>query len=82
MTKTKRKKSKKYRSAAILTVLAADRMSAAGRLLIATWLRKQAQNIIRYGNVYSQRFTARYMYATIAWIGGCNYVVKVLVCVA
>ena len=53
----------KEKTAAILTIKEAGRMSKRGRQDIAAWLRKQAAFFLRYGDKYSEtRFTARYLY--------------------
>ena len=53
----------KEKSAAILTIKEAGRMSKRGRQDIAAWLRRQAAYFLRYGDKYSEtRFTARYLY--------------------
>lgn len=51
------------KSAAILTVKDAPKMSATGKKAIANWLRRQATMLEREGKHYSARFTARYLYA-------------------
>ncbi len=74
-----------YKVAATATVHRAADMTKAGRKAIASWLRKQAQNLLRDGGKYSARFTARYYYRTSkawAWLPFCYYVGKTLVCVA
>ena len=80
-----KRKKMQYRSAAILTVRKADQMTAAGRSMLAAWLRNQARNLVRDGKFYSSRFTARYLYKTSKawmWFVYCYYVGKTLVCVA
>lgn len=54
MTKTK--------SAAIVTIREAERMTPRGRRDIAEWLRRQARALIKDGPLYARRFTARYIY--------------------
>lgn len=50
------------KSAAIVTIKEADKMTAKGRKAIAAWLRRQAAFLEKHGNEYSARFTARYLY--------------------
>lgn len=50
------------KSAAIVTIKEADRMSAKGRKAVAAWLRRQADFLEKHGKEYSTRFTARYLY--------------------
>ena len=58
-----KRKYKKEKSAAILSVFKAPEMTKKGRKDIAAWLRRQATNLLRYGDKYSEtRFTARYLY--------------------
>lgn len=60
---TKRKR-KAEKSAAILTILKADKMTPKGRKDIAGWLRQHAAWLTRHGDEYSPRFTGRYLYRT------------------
>ena len=53
---------KPERSAAILTVKDAPRMTQEGRKAIAAWLRKQAGFIETHGTELATRFRARYLY--------------------
>lgn len=50
------------RSAAILTIHEAPRMTTAGRRRIAKWIRFQANYFELHGKQYSKRFIARYLY--------------------
>jgi hypothetical protein len=54
---------KKEKSAAIVTIKEADRMTPAGRRRVAKWLRAQADMLVKEGKNYSPRFTGRYLYA-------------------
>ena len=62
----------KVKSAAVLTVFDAAKMDKRGRRLIATWLKRQAKNILEYGDRYSSRFTGRYLYHPLRANGGKN----------
>lgn len=62
--KKKKAKTKKYRSAAVLSMFRVPTMTTKGRIAIATWLRKQATMMVSNGKAYTPgRFTARYLYA-------------------
>lgn len=50
------------KSAAALTIHRAGDMTEKGRKDIAKWLRRQARFLEQDGEVYSSRFTARYLY--------------------
>ena len=50
------------KSAAILTVKDAPKMTPRGRKQIATWLRRQAAFLESDGKRFASRFTARYLY--------------------
>lgn len=50
------------KSAAVLTVNHPDVMTPQGRREIAAWLRRQAYMLVRDGDQYASRFTARYLY--------------------
>lgn len=52
----------KEKSAAILTIRDADKMTPRGRKQIAAWLRRQSEFLTKHGKQYSGRFTARYLY--------------------
>jgi len=52
----------KKKSAAILTIKRAARMTPRGRKDIAAWLRRQASFLEKHAKEYSERFTARYLY--------------------
>ena len=53
----------KEKSAAILTIKDADKMSKRGRKEVAAWLRRHAKYLEQHGQAYSSRFTGRYLYA-------------------
>lgn len=55
-------KNTKEKSAAVLTVVKPDEMTPEGRKEIAAWLRRQAAALIKDGDRYAKRFTARYLY--------------------
>jgi len=55
----------KPKSAAILTIKDAPRMTTRGRNRIATWLERQAGFLRRNAKQLSPRYTARYLYATL-----------------
>ena len=50
------------KSAAILTIKNPSSMTKAGRKRIAEWLMRQASDLIKEGDNYSDRFVARYLY--------------------
>lgn len=50
------------RSAVILTVKDAPKMTRQGRKNIASWLRRQARFLEEHGPEFAGRFTARYLY--------------------
>lgn len=53
----------KTKSAAIVTIHAAPKMTPKGRRQIAAWLRRQADMLVKEGKNYTEtRFTARYLY--------------------
>ena len=52
----------KQKSAAIVTIKDAAKMSPKGRKDIANWLRRQAAFLERSADQLSSRFTARYLY--------------------
>lgn len=52
----------KHKSAAVLTVFDAAKMTLKGRRDIAKWLQRQANTILTNSKRLSSRFTARYMY--------------------
>lgn len=52
----------KQKSAAILTIKDAPKMTVKGRREIAAWLRRQAQFLEGHGPELANRFTARYLY--------------------
>ena len=54
---------KKDKSAAVVTIHGAPRMTPKGRKEIAAWLRRQADSLVKHGKDYTEtRFTARYLY--------------------
>lgn len=57
------RKSRKERSAAVVTIKAPGRMTARGRRDIATWLRQQAAHLLRHGKDYTEgTFRGRFIY--------------------
>lgn len=54
--------SARAKSAAVITIHRASRMTPSGRKRIANWLRQQAKFLTVYGKEFSGRFTARYLY--------------------
>jgi hypothetical protein len=52
----------KSKSAAIVTIKDASKMSASGRKAVAAWLRRQASFLLSHSKQLSPRFTARYLY--------------------
>lgn len=52
----------KHKSAAILTVFDAAKMSAKGRRDIIRWLERQADTLKYHHNELANRWTARYLY--------------------
>lgn len=63
MKKKSKKRSAPAKSAAIVTINDAQNMSIEGRNRIADWLRQRAKCLTKNADVYSKRFTARYIYA-------------------
>lgn len=57
-----KKRTKKEKMAASITIHEPDRMTHQGRKDIATWLRKQANMLIKEGDNYSTHFRAAYYY--------------------
>jgi hypothetical protein len=53
---------KAEKSAAIVTIKDAPKMTKRGRKNIAAWLRRQAAFLEQHGNEFAGRFTARYIY--------------------
>jgi hypothetical protein len=52
------------KTAAIITIRGAGRMTKKGRRDIANWLRRHADSLVKYGHEYSNgRFIGRYHYA-------------------
>ncbi len=56
------KQAKIRKSAAILTIFDADRMTPRGRGDIAKWLREHAEDLERDGSNYSKLFRGRFQY--------------------
>lgn len=52
----------KSKSAAVVTIKDAAKMSASGRKAVAAWLRKQASFLLSHPKQLPSRFTARYLY--------------------
>lgn len=52
----------KEKSAAIVTIKDAPKMTKRGRKNIAAWLRRQAGFLEKHSDQLSHRFTARYIY--------------------
>lgn len=52
----------KHKSAAVLTIRDAPKMGAKGKRDIANWLRRQADFLLKDGDQFANRFTARYLY--------------------
>lgn len=59
---TKKKASKSAKTAAILTIRDADKMTKKGRREIADWLRARADDLIEHGDQLAATFCARYYY--------------------
>lgn len=58
-----RKTSKKYKSAATISIINAPDMTKKGRADIAKWLRRHAAMLERDGKFYTKgRFIGRYLY--------------------
>ena len=53
---------KVYKSAAVLTVKDADKMTKSGRRQIAKWLLQQAKYLVQFGDQYGPTLRARYLY--------------------
>jgi len=53
-----------HKCAAILTVHNAVDMTKRGRKQIADWLRRQAKDLVEYGDVYNKRCICRYQYVS------------------
>lgn len=56
----KRKRTEK--SAAIVTIKDAPKMTKKGRREVAAWLRKTAETLLEYGDELAPTFRARYIY--------------------
>ena len=52
----------KDKSAAVLTIKDAPKMSEKGRKAIALWLRRQAGFLLKHNKQLANRYTARYLY--------------------
>lgn len=56
-------KTKKDKSAAVITIKSPGKMTKSGRRDIATWLRKHASMLLKHGDEYTDgRFTGRFIY--------------------
>lgn len=54
---------KKSKTAALLTINGAGRMTPKGRREISKWLERHAKALLKYGHEYTEgRFTGRYNY--------------------
>lgn len=58
----KPRNTKSEKTAAVLTIRDADKMTKAGRKRIAKWLTSHAELIIAEGHKYAPRFRGRYLY--------------------
>lgn len=58
----KPKKPQPDKSAAVITIFDADKMTARGRKAIAKWLQHHAQMLLEHGKEYAPRFRGRYLY--------------------
>jgi len=56
-------KAKKEKSAAIVTIHYANKMTPKGRKQIAAWLRGRAALLEKHGDLMANRFTSRYIYS-------------------
>ena len=56
------KKRKTERSAAIVTIRDAAKMTKKGRRQIAEWLKRTAADLVELGHKYDGGFRARYLY--------------------
>jgi hypothetical protein len=61
-TKKKELKDNNLKSAAILTIKDADKMTKKGRENIAKWLRRNANNLEELGKDYVGNFRSKYLY--------------------
>lgn len=52
----------KTKSAAVVTIKDAGKMTLKGRREVGAWLRRCADGLEKDGKVYASRFTARYLY--------------------
>ena len=50
------------RTAAIVTILKAPKMTTKGRKQIANWLRSRAKLLEKHSDLLSNRFVSRYIY--------------------
>ena len=53
---------KKEKTAAIVTINLANKMTPKGRKQIANWLRSRADLLVKHGDLMANRFTSRYIY--------------------
>ncbi|MDD5458359.1 MAG: hypothetical protein WC554_15105 [Clostridia bacterium] len=67
------KKKESAGTAAVLTIRDAGKMTLDGRKQIAQWLRKQAKDLITYGDRYAKIIRMRYIYLAVNkhWIVAC-----------
>ena len=65
-------KPKQIKSAAILTIKDASKMTSKGRCEIAEWLIKQSKDLMEYGDEYADTCRMRYLYADLSMKGGKN----------
>lgn len=59
----KTKSNKAEKSAAVLTIKDAAKMTTGGRRAVAAWLIRQAESLAKDGKEYDGTFRARYLYA-------------------
>lgn len=52
----------KDKSAAVITIKDAGKMTKKGRREVAAWLRKTADTLVKYGDELAPTFRARYLY--------------------
>lgn len=59
-----KRKVRREKSAAVVTIHSAPEMTARGRRQVAAWLRRHADMLVKDGKNYTRgRFTGRYLYA-------------------
>lgn len=60
----KKVRGRKERTAAVITIHGAGKMTARGRRDIALWLRRHADHLVKHGKEYTDgRFTGRFIYS-------------------